>query len=311
MEGRNSAHLCVGLSVAALVAAIPVAAAGQDLPAETAADRADSRLSRLEQQDRDFGPIRVSGAAPGVTPPFSLRVSLPFTYNTNVGNFENGGKDDFHATPSVRLDYSRPTGAFVVYARAAADGDIYIDYDDSNASTLSGRLGIRWEEPGLGPLKPYFQYSPTIIYSGGFSDSAVTLHDLTVGVGGAIPLNNITFAFDLQGTRREATLPGSEQDRVRLGLNFSGSVTRTIAWSIDQTAARRDYTGGANDGRCDTNLLTVAGISAALNPEAAASGAAAIFLHLNVSYERNLSNRDGKDYSVWDIGPTLTLRTAF
>ena len=304
-------NVCVRLSVAVLIAVIPVAAVGQDLPADTAADRSDARFSRLEQLDRDFGPERGLDAAAKAKPPFSLRLSMPFTYNSNVGNLEYGKKHDFHATPSARLDYSRPTGDFVVFARAAADGDIYIDYGDSNASTLTGRLGIRWEKSGLGPLKPYFHYSPTIIYSGAFSDRLVTLHNFTVGVGGKIPINKVTFAFDLQGTRREATLPGSEQDRFRLGFTFSGSVTKTIAWSIDQGVSRRQYTGGASDGRRDTNLLTVVGFSAALNPKAAASGAVATFVDIDVSLERNFSNRDGKDYSVWDIGPTLTLKTAF
>ena len=305
------ANARVRLTVAALIAVIPVAAAGQDLPADTAADRADARFSRLEQQDWEFGPALGFDATAKVKPPFSLRLSVPFTYNSNVGNLDNGKKRDFHATPSARLDYSRPTGDFVFFARAAADGDIYIDYDDSNASTFAGRLGVRWEKPGFGPLKPYFHYSPTIIYSGVFSNRLVTLHNFTVGVGGKIPINKVTFAFDLQGTRREATLPGSEQDRVRLGFTFSGSVTKTIAWSIDHGLSRRQYTGGANAGRRDTNLLTVAGLSAALNPKAAARGGAAIFVDANVSFERNFSNRDGKDYSVWDIGPTLTLKTAF
>ena len=305
------AKVYVRLSVAALIAVIPVAAAGQDLPADTAADRADARLSRLEQQDWDFGPERGLDAAAKAKPPFSLRLSLPFTYNSNVGNLDNGKRRDFHATPSARLDYSKPTGDFVVFARAATDGDIYIDYDDSNASTLTGRLGIRWEKSGLGPLKPYFHYTPTILYSGVFSRHLVTLHNFTIGVGGKIPINKVTFAFDLQGTRREATLPGSEQDRLGLGFTFSGPVTKTIAWSIAQNVSRRQYTGGTNAGRRDANLLTVAGLSVALNPKSAARGAAAIFVDANVSFERNFSNRDGKDYSVWDIGPALTLKTAF
>ena len=306
----------VTIAGAGLLGSLSIPLNAQTPPPDTAAERADARLSRLDALDRE-GSAAVSFADDGtkeIPPPFSLRLAIPFTYNTNVGNLNSGEQGDFHFTPSARLDWSKTAGEFVLFARLAADGDSYTEKEESNASTLSGRLGLRYDGDRFGLLKPYLHYVPIIIYGAGFANHQVTLHNITAGVSAAIKFDATTkLVLDGQITRREASLLVAEQNRFRLGATLSGEFSPDISWAIDPGLSLRHYTGGSADGRKDTNILTIVGVSAALNKAKVdeKKGTPAIFLDVNMSFERNFSNRDGKDYSVWDVGPSLTLKAAF
>ena len=302
---------------AGLLIALPMAAGAQAPPADTAAERVDARLSRLDAIDRELG-----GAAfldrDGKVLPFKLTLSAPFTYNTNIGNAPTGQQGDFHATPAVRLDWSSNAvdsagnpADFVILARFVAEGDSYMKYDENNASSLSGRIGLRYKGKALNGLEPYLIYSPIFSYGAGFGNHKVTLHNITMGIATTIKFKNgVNLELDGQAMRREASKAISEQNRFRFGASLGGDLTKDLGWSLSSAISLRHYTGGTNDGRSDTNLLTISGVSAALNPNKS-KDIPALFLDVNISFERNFSNRPNNVYSTWDIGPSITLRTAF
>jgi hypothetical protein len=286
----------------ALLTATASAAYAQD---DTAADRADSRLARLDREPAE--PKVRAGNLEGVAqlpPPFTFTLTVPVTYNSNIDNSEHDRRHDIHADPSGELSYAQQTGTLRLFGRVVADADEYFEHEEAGASTLVGRVGVKLVDAKLGAFSPYVHYTPTLIFGRHFRDHQLTLHTFAVGIGGKVPLGDIVLKPDFQIARREATTPLAERNQIGGSVALLGDIVPDkVAWSISQSVQARHYTGDANKGRDDFNLITSAGLSIALND--------LLSIELNASFEHNSSDRSGKDYSVFDIGPSLVLSVPF
>lgn len=303
MGGRKMREWFKG-AIAASLMCVPQVAAAQ--ASDTAADRADARLARLDR-DRSERVERfpaADGAAPAAKPPFSLSITVPFAYNSNVENAGSGRKDAFHTNPSAVIDYRQQTGRLRLFARVGTDADAYTEHSENNASSLFGRIGMRLHADELGSAKPYLQYAPVAIYGSRFRDHQLTLHTVTLGAGGEIPVGASSLSYDVNVARREATAAAAERTQVSGSAELSGDfVPDKLGWSIGARVQGRFYTGGTNDGRNDVNFNATAGVSLPLSES--------IGLDIGITLERNSSNRDGKDYTTLDVGPSLRLKVPF
>lgn len=281
---------------ASLLLASAAAAQGGD----TAAERADARLNRLDRPER-LEPPALRGEAG--KPPFTFTLTAPFTFNSNVENASANTKSAFHANPSARLDWKQQSGTVRFFGRIVADADYYTRYKENDASTLSARFGFRIVKDSLKGVTPYAHYTPVIVYGRSFGDHQLTLHTLAAGVRADFKIGKLAAGADVQVARREATLAAAEQNRVTLALDVGGDIVPDrLSWSVSHTFQGRLYTGGANDGRDDINFLTTAGLTWTIGRAT---------LELGATFERNASNRAGKDYSTFDAGPSLTFAVPF
>ncbi len=291
-------------SVAASCLALATAAVAQDN--ETVADRVESRLDRLDRPEpRELrGPVGPAGIAePAKKPPFTFTLTLPFTFNSNVENADSGTRSAFHSAPSALLQWKRQTGTFRPFTRVVVDNDYYTRHSENDASSISARFGFQIVSKDLGHFTPYAHYTPVAAYVRAFKDHQVTLHTFAAGVRGDWESGDLTIGLDLQVARREATIAAVEQNRAGLTIELSGPISEQVGWSISQAVQGRAYTGGTNDGREDVNLTTTAGLTWEINDRTK--------LELGASFEHNASNRAMKDYSTFDVGPSLSFTYKF
>jgi hypothetical protein len=270
---------------------------------DTAAERADARLARLEKAPELR--IRPGLACEGqLPPPFTFTLTVPITYNTNIDNSETDRRRDFHTNPSGQFDYMQQSGTIRPFVRLIADADEYFEHEENGASTIIGRIGVRLVDPKLGAFVPYVHYTQALVFGRHFDDHQLTLHTFVAGIGGKVPLGNVVMRPDFQIARREATNALAERHQAGATVTFLGDlVPDKVSWSLAQAVQLRHYTGGANEGRDDLNFTTSAGLSVAVSE--------LISLELNASFEHNNSDRTAKDYSVFDFGPSIVLSVPF
>jgi hypothetical protein len=283
-----------------LVATSSVACAQDD----TAADRADSRLARIERARPE--PKAAIGAleAGRPPPPFTFTLAIPVTYNTNIDNSDGDHRHDFHTDPSGELDYDQQSGTVRFFARAIADADEYAKHEDAGASTIVGRVGVKLVDAKLGNFSPYAHYTATLLFGRHFEDHQLTLHTFALGIKGKVPLGDVVLKPDFQIARREATNNLAERNQIGGGVTFEGDfIPDRLSWSLGQTLQFRHYTGGTNKGRDDVNFITSAALAYAISD--------LISVEVDFNFERNSSDRTGKDYSVFDFGPSIVLSVPF
>lgn len=293
------------VTIAGALAVTVATSANAQVPGDTAADRADARLARIERQS-DTADRTAASLVEGTEKvrPFKLKLSLPFAYNSNVENADANRLDAFHVTPSALLEWKRPEGVFRPFARIVADADEYSDHSDNGSSTLSGRIGFRIVDESLGGFTPYAHYTPLAIFGRGFDDHQLTLHTFAAGATGEFDLSGTTLSTDIAVARREASAAVAERYQFGGSIGLSRDIVPDeVSWSIEQAVQKRWFTGGANDGRGDLNFTTTIGLSWILSKKAT--------LDVGATFERNESSRAGKDYSTFDIGPSLAFLFIF
>ncbi len=292
-----------GFAIAAYAMAAASTASAQTT--DTDLDRAEARRERPEPAERGLAGVR--SATDEAEKHFTLSFALPFTFNSNVAGVQTGANSAFHADPTISLEGSWTSGSANFFVEASADDDNYTSYSDNNGATLYGRAGVRFGDATT-RIAPYLHYTFIGLYSGHFESHAVSTHYFTLGAKRTYARDdhNQRFTIDANILRREATVAEVEQVRgtflLSLGQSFD-RLNKDTRWSLSGRAQYAWYTGGTADGREDLTLRVAAGLSHAVSPS--------LTLEAQVYFQRNWSNRPGKDYSVWDAGPTITLSTAF
>lgn len=292
-------HLLIGASL------LCGAQAAQAQDADTSVQRIERRLDALDNID-DIEPAMVlglDGSAPPKPKEFEFSIKIPFTYNSNVENSDLGRKQAFHAVPTLQLNWRKSEGLIRPFARLHLDGDFYTRHSENDGSNALARFGIKIVEPGLGNTAPYLHYTPALVYDKFFENHLVTVHNFTAGVTTKFDLKPATLTIDVQAMRREATVNTIEQNRFGTTVQLSGDINDSLSWAVDQTVQGRFYNGGSSDGREDVNFLSNVGLTWAVAKNRA--------IDFGISFERNESNRFGKSYSTWDIGPTVGLAWQF
>lgn len=279
---------------------LSVPAAAQTTPDATL-DRVESRLDRIER--REPPPSRAGPRAEDVFP-WELSFTLPFTWNSNVANASDNPDRAFHADPTLTLGKKWAIGGGTqLFVEGSVDSDAYTEHHENDSSTLSAQAGIRFGDASK-RLAPYIHYTVLGLYAGQFEMHDVTVHHFTVGAKRSWKAGEHGRVIaDVSALRREATLRAVEQTRGTLSLTYVGDLDEKTSWSLGARGQYAHYTGGAASGRDDKTLRIAGGLTYLLKDNVA--------LDLSASFQRNWSDRAGKDYSVWDIGPSLTLSTSF
>lgn len=275
----------------------PTTAFSQTDP-DDAANRVEARLDR--RHERDPGDFRMLETA--AEKPWSLSIGSPFRYASNPANAETGSTGAAYFDPSITLGRSWDLGGAKLSFETGADAQTFTSHSENDLSTLYGNLRVTF---GAGSaIKPYVDYTVLALYDGQFESHAVTLHQFTAGAKAQLPVGKAdTLVVDASVMRREASVATVEQ--VRLGLAFKVKHVFDPASRLVLSARGRyaDYTGGSASTRTDKNLLLGAVIEHDLSDKAS--------IDFGTTFERNWSNRTGKSYSAWEIGPSVTFTASF
>jgi len=267
---------------------------------DAALDRVEARLDRLERRE----PPRVRlGPGETETHPWELSFSLPFTWNSNVASAPTNPDAAFHADPTITLGKKWDVGSSQFFFEANADSDAYTAHSENDSSTLSAQAGVRFGDASTG-VAPYVHYTVLALYAGQLDAHDVTIHHFTVGAKRSWTAGEHgRLILDVNALRREATLRTVEQTRGTTSLTYAADIDDTTSWSLSARGQYAHYTGGTSSGRDDAALRLLGGVTFLLGDHAT--------LDIQASFQRNWSDRAGKEYSVWDIGPTIGFSTRF
>ncbi|MEA3010199.1 MAG: hypothetical protein QOJ91_1891 [Sphingomonadales bacterium] len=239
---------------------------------------------------------------------FTLSIGAPFTYTTNALKTDTGRVDDVHINPTAGLSWEKPLNKVTLSASLQMSYDEYVDLAANDQSVFLGNFSALLGTLGKTPT-PYVSYAPSVAYLDFYDHHVVTLHDFTAGARSFFKLredakgNPLTsLVVDVAYSRREASLAASEQHRATVTLKFSGVVSPELSWILKPQFQGRFYSAGTNDGRNDYNFKLLAGIEWKLIKSGQPSPYKVAF---NIVFERNDSNFAGKDYTAWDIGPSV------
>ena len=281
---------------AALAAAHGGASLAQSTP-DRDLDRAESRIERRTERE----PRAVRGLEQGPAKHWTLTLGTPFKFNSNVANANTGEQSALYIDPSVDLAGEWDLGGAVLSVDGAADSQFFSAHSENDNSTQlwAGRLTVP-----SGPISVYADYTGLSIYDGFFEDHAVTAHQFAGGMKGTAKLSSATsLTIDGSLTRREASLETVEFYRGSLSGRLKHALSEATSLIVLTRGRYADFTGGTSSGRTDKNLLS----SVTLAHTLPGGG----YVDFGVSFERNWSNAAGKDYSTWDIGPSVSFETTF
>lgn len=290
----------MNLKIALLTMCSLAASAAHAQSTDQLIDRTESRLDRvIDREPRAV--LALDGAAAKA---WGFSLDLPFTWNSNITNADTDRTRAFHANPSIALGREWDLGGNAAFSfEAGTDSDLYIERKENNSSTAYGNARLTIGK-AKGGVAAYFDYTMLGIFDGLYETHAVTLHHASVGAMTVVPAGqNGSVTFDANLLRREASIKAVEQTRGSLSAKYKVQADEKTALVFGLRGQLALYTGGVSEGRDDTSVRATAGISYDIS-DTASFGVAAKF-------DRNWSNAAGKDYSTWDVGPTLSLTAAF
>lgn len=263
----------------------------------------DNDINRVESRiDRRFD--RERSSARGVVEdvrPWTFTVSSPFRFSSNVAGVDTGAQSGFYVDPTIDLAGEWDLGGVILSTDTSADSQTFLSHGENDNSTLlwNGRLTVT-----AGSLSPYFDYTGLALFDGQFEDHSVTVHQFTAGavVSHQLDVGN-SLTFDVSVSRRESSLAEIELQRATVAAKLKHSFDEDTSLTLLARGRYADFSGGANSGRVDKNVLASLAISRRLSKTLAAD--------FGVSLERNWSNTEAKSYTVWEAGPSLAFSTSF
>jgi hypothetical protein len=288
--------------------------------APSASSRSPSQLATQPASLRSLMFLSKRAGAPTPEPPPSAEeeheikptftIAVPLTFNSNPEHATSHKDGDGHADPSLDLTIEIPFKGMLLTLEGTADMDLNFDRPSNDSTTLEGVTNLDFKQ--FGSVVPYLNYTVDDLYSSQFGDHSGTTHTFSLGANYSrdfpkadpketTPDPNkpapVTLALNLEVGRREASDDDAEQYRGRLKVGLSGAFSPKLGWSLKGGVTYKDYTAGANDGRKDVAIQGTAALNFPLSDKLTLSVAAQI--------ERNESDMAGKDYTAWDVGPTL------
>ncbi|MEG3122533.1 hypothetical protein [Sphingomonas sp. GB1N7] len=272
---------------------------------DKALDIAEARLDRVADftsAGSSFDKIfALDGSA---TQPWKFKLALPFTYNSNVSNAASTERGAFHTTPQIGLSHDWLAGKLKIGLSSVVDLDVHTRHRDTDGSDYSGTLSVRYGDPSK-QVSPYGNYTILGIYNGQFGSRIVTTHGFVAGVSRQFDGKDSVFTLDLNAQRREATLASTEQNRFTLSSAYRRYLNDNHESYVFLGGRGQliHYTGGTARGRDDQNLKISGGYNHKLTPD--------IAIELAAFAQKNWSDAAGKDYFVFDTGPSITLTSSF
>lgn len=315
---RGFRRLCRGIGVAAIVWS---ELTGQSAVAQQLRDQnRDQRLDLSREQivpsdlpSTTIDPQRARGD-------FTLVLSAPFTFNSNVPQSGSDRASDVRTTPEAELIWERQFADF----RLTADLDVLFDryrhQTDFDTDSLFAEFRVDAGSAKSNRWTPFVSYATTLDFDPVFSSRVLSLNDLAAGVSNA-------WYFAPDGTiipRSEADQPGTiglrfsatagyrfadpefdESGFARFKFRASYLLTPDVVVLLDPTLTIRRYVDDGTGTR--TDMLASARLALAWTPE----WLDGMEFQITGQLARNTSSKASFSYTQWSIGPGIAFVQLF
>jgi hypothetical protein len=299
--------------------------------------RAQGLADRAERADRPALRGEIDAKAPSeksADKDFTIGLDLPLRQASSVTSASVDSivedRPDRHVTPEVYLKWAHQYDWLKASAEVGASIDRYFKSGDANVDALHSSFKLARTDGKWEYFVPYASISNEMFFSPTFKQADITYNDGVVGFYSGIAWRDKT-----RIPYTDAFIPYSDATEsgdvsiyfdARLGRRMSDSTTYqnsfasakvTAAyiisdnWRVELTSSIRarwygDYHGGKR-----TDLRPSASLGVVWSPDWLKKLVKRSELSFNLEYYRNYSNITDKNYSLWELGPTLSLRTKF
>ena len=265
---------------------------------------------------------------------FTIGVDLPLRHSSSVASasvdsiVEN--HPDRHVTPEVYLKWSHQYAWLKASAEVGASIDRYFNSSDANMDGLHSSFKIAKTDGKWEYFVPYASISNEMFFLPTFKQADITYNDIMAGFYSGIAWRDKTLIpyVDALIPYSEASEPGdvSVYFDVRFGRRMSDSTNyqNTFAsgkvtaayfisndWRMEANASIRGRWYEDYNGEKRTDIRPSASLALTWTPDWLKKIVKRGELSLNLEYYRNYSNIIDKNYAIWELGPTLSLRTKF
>jgi hypothetical protein len=265
---------------------------------------------------------------------FTIGIDVPLRRSSSVTSASADSivedRPDTHVTPDVYLKWARQYESLKASAEVGATMDRYFKSNDANVDGIHTSFKIAKTDGKWEYFVPYASINNEMFYLPTFKQPDVTYHDVTMGFYSGIAWRDKTLIpyVDSFIPYSDASEPGdvSVYFDARVGRRMSDSTSyqNTFAsgkvtaayiisdnWRMEATASLRGRWYEDYHGERRTDYRPSASIGIFWSPDWLKKIVKRSELSLNFEYYRNYSNIAEKNYSLWEVGPTLSLRTKF
>jgi hypothetical protein len=236
--------------------------------------------------------------------PFTISVSLPVYYTSNVALTPRAVQDDVIFAPSVGFSYV-PRISQTLYATffVGQQQFYYGDFDELDFGSFDARAGLtylvpQWHDLSLSAVYAFNRLtSDTSLDDEFFSSHAIILSaEVPFHIGRAQQISvGVNASLNIHA---EPSLPGRHD--FDFYVAYTANVTRALSLNAIGRLSVRDYT---DDSRTDVAETISLGATYHFNPWFSALA--------TVTYSNSDSNRDIFDYDVFNGGGALTFAYRF
>lgn len=291
---------------------------------------AHAQVDRSDRYDRADRPTSEKSTEKD----FTIGVELPAAYSTSAVSASKESvvedRPDRHVTPQAYLKWTHQYDGFKASAEIGASIDHYFKSSDANLDDLYSSFKIAKTDGKWEYFVPYASISSEMYFLPTFNRPDITYHDAVIGfysslawrdrdlipyIDSLIPYSDasepgdVSIRFDARLGRRMSDTTSYQNTFVQ--GRITGAYVISSNWRVEASSSIRARWYEDYHGERRTDLRPSATVGLIWSPEWLKQLVKRSELSFNVEFYRNYSNIAEKNYSLWEIGPTLSLRTKF
>ena len=290
---------------------------------------------RPERVDRP-APRELDGKTPekSADKDFSIGIDVPLRRSSSVTSASVDSivedRPDSHVTPDVYVKWSHQYDWFKASAEVGASIDRYAKTPDANLDGLHSSFKIAKTDGKFEYFVPYATLSNEMFFLPTFKTPDITYNDFAVGfysgvawrdkeripyIDSLIPYSDaadpgdVSVLFDARFGRRMSDT--TKYQNTFASARLTGAYVISSDWRVEANASIRGRWYEDYNGERRTDWRPSAAVGLFWTPDWLKKIVKRSELSLNLEYYRNYSNLPDKSYSLWEVGPTLSLRTKF
>lgn len=266
---------------------------------------------------------------------FSIEFNLPYFYSSNVVSASSDSilekKGDFHTVPELYFKWSHQYDSVKASADVGVSIDRYNEAKDGDINALASSFKVAKTDGTHEAFVPYalvansIYFDPAagnttgIVYydvAGGFysgfawrDQQSIPYIDSMIPYSEAYKGGDASVLFDLRIGRRITDQLDYQFNFVTAKFEVAYYFTENFRIEYGPTFKARWYDNYFGDKRVD--YRPGAKVDFYWKPDWLKALSKRSELSLSFNFSRNYSNLSDKNYSLWELGPTLSLRTKF
>lgn len=265
---------------------------------------------------------------------FSIEFNLPYLYSSNVISASSDSilekQGDYHAAPELRLKWSHQYDAIKATADIGIAIDRYNKVTEANIDSLASSFKIAKTDGTHEAFVPYALVANNIYFDPASRTTGIVYYDVVAGfysgfawrdrdlipyIDSMIPYSDaykagdVSVLFDLRVGRRITDQLDYQFNFITSKLEIAYYISSNSRIEFGPTFKARWYDNYFGDKRVD--YRPGARADWIWTPDWLKALSKRSELSLSLNFSRNYSNLQEKNYSLWEVGPTLSLRTKF